>query len=302
MKNILLTIAYDGSRFHGWQRQPQPVSVVPTVQGYLEQTFSQLFRREIRLNGTSRTDAGVHALGQRASFQTDIGVPTDRLAKVLNNALCGREEGSFALSPVRILTAEEKPVDFHARFDCRGKKYIYRICTAKEPDIFRRNYVYHVFQRQAPTYGGLDLEAMRAAAEKLVGTHDFKSFESAGGNPRQTTVRRIFDVRITEGSRTPEPCSGAFEKTADREAPAENADTDLNRCGIPAYEDEIRIEISGDGFLYNMVRIITGTLVEIGLGKRRSEEMTQIIEAKDRRAAGHTAPPYGLYLAEVYYD
>ena len=332
MKNILLTIAYDGSRFHGWQRQPQPVSVVPTVQGYLEQTFSQLFRREIRLNGTSRTDAGVHALGQRASFQTDIGVPTDRLAKVLNNALCGREEGSFALSPVRILTAEEKPVDFHARFDCRGKKYIYRICTAKEPDIFRRNYVYHVFQRQArpaegtdakagaaqvaqavgggscgngtqiPTYGGLDLEAMRTAAEKLVGTHDFKSFESAGGNPRQTTVRRIFDVRSSEGSRTPEPCSGASEKTADREAPAENADTDLNRCGIPAYEDEIRIEISGDGFLYNMVRIITGTLVEIGLGKRRPEEMTQIIGAKDRRAAGHTAPPYGLYLAEVYYD
>ena len=302
MKNILLTIAYDGSRFHGWQRQPQPVSVVPTVQGYLEQTFSQLFRREIRLNGTSRTDTGVHALGQRASFQTDIGVPTDRLAKVLNNALCGREEGSFALSPVRILTAEEKPVDFHARFDCRGKKYIYRICTAKEPDIFRRNYVYHVFQRQAPISCGLDLEAMRTAAEKLVGTHDFKSFESAGGNPRQTTVRRIFDVRISEGGRTPEPCSGAFEKTAGREAPAENVDTDLNRCGIPAYEDEIRIEISGDGFLYNMVRIITGTLVEIGLGKRRPEEMTQIIEAKDRRAAGHTAPPYGLYLAEVYYD
>ena len=132
MSNYLLTIAYDGSGFHGWQRQPAE----KTVQGHLEQTFSRLFDREISLNGTSRTDAGVHALGQRASFKADLGIPTDRLARVMNNALCGREEGSLALSPVRILKAEEVPEDFHARFDSRGKKYVYRILPQKT-DIFR---------------------------------------------------------------------------------------------------------------------------------------------------------------------
>ncbi len=274
MKNILLTIAYDGSRFHGWQRQPREV----TVQGYLEQTFSRLFDRQILLSGTSRTDAGVHALGQRASFQADISIPTDRLARVLNNALCGAEEGSFSLAPVRILAAEEMPEGFHARFDSRGKKYVYRLCTAKEPDIFRRNYVYHVFGRQAGT--GLDSEAMQEAARHLVGTHDFKSFESSGGNPRETTVRTVFGAQVR---------------------PAEEARAEGQAFLPGAQEDELLFEISGDGFLYNMVRIITGTLVEVGLGRRSPGEMEEIIEAKNRQAAGHTAPPYGLYLAEVYY-
>lgn len=263
-RNILLTIAYDGSEFHGWQRQPQE----KTVQGHLEQTLGRLLRREVRLNGTSRTDAGVHALGQQASFIADISIPVDRLARVCNNALCGREEGSFALSPVRILEAREMPMDFHARFDSRGKKYIYRILPGGKTDVFRRNYVYHV---QEP----LDARAMERAAQRLVGTHDFKSFESAGGTPRETTVRTIFDARV----------AGA------------GAGTDL-----PLREGEIRLEISGDGFLYNMVRIITGTLVEVGQGRRAPEEIDQIIEARDRTAAGHTAPPYGLYLAEVFYE
>lgn len=268
-RNILLTIAYDGSRFHGWQKQ----AGVPTVQGHLEQTLSRLFDRQIQLSGTSRTDAGVHALGQRASFRTDVNIPIERLARVCNNALCGREEGSFALSPVRILEAQEMPQDFHARFDSRGKKYIYRLLPGGIIDIFRRDYVYHV--REA-----LDTEAMQAAAQRLVGTHDFKSFESAGGNPRETTVRTIFEARVTEPGRA-----------------GNGAGADL-----PLREDELWIEISGDGFLYNMVRIITGTLVEIGQGKRAPEEMSRIIEAADRQAAGHTAPPYGLYLAEVFYD
>ena len=119
-KNILLTIAYDGSVFHGWQRQPDKV----TVQGYLEKVMSELFKTDIVLNGTSRTDAGVHALGQRASFKSDINIPEEKIAMVINNALCGREKGSFAISPVRIIAAEEKPLCFHARFDCRGNKYI----------------------------------------------------------------------------------------------------------------------------------------------------------------------------------
>ncbi len=304
-KNILLTIAYDGSRFHGWQRQPNAT----TVQGHLEETFSRLFRREIRLNGTSRTDAGVHALGQRASFHTDVGIPTERMARVMNNALFGREEGSFALSPVRILQAQEMPPDFHARFDCKGKKYIYRLLPGGTIDIFRRNYVYHVPAAKvghvpaantdstlvanaghAPAADAgptLDLAAMQEAAGYLVGTHDFKSFESAGGNPRETTVRTIFDARVVNGSEQGLPEGGQGLR--------ESAE-------LPVRGDEIRIEISGDGFLYNMVRIITGTLVEVGQGKRRPEDMKQIIEARDRQEAGHTAPPYGLYLAEVYYE
>ena len=263
-KNVLLTIAYDGSGFSGWQRQPDKV----TVQGYLEKTISSLFKKEILLNGTSRTDAGVHALGQRASFKTDIGIPVEKIPMVVNNALCGREKGPFAIAPIRIVAAEEMPSDFHARFDCKGKTYVYRIKNSNEIDIFQRNYTYHVSKP-------LDVEAMKEAAKVLIGTQDFKSFESSGGNPRETTVRTIFDAEV---SVVKEDISG------------------------DCLAGDIEFKVTGDGFLYNMVRIITGTLVDIGLGKIQKEDMKAIIEAKDRTMAGHTAPPYGLYLAEVYYD
>lgn len=274
---MLLTIAYDGSTFHGWQKQPGE----RTVQGYLEQTMSRLFDREIQLSGTSRTDAGVHAFGQRASFRTDIGIPTEKLALVVNNALCAREghesgRGGFAKSPIRILKAEEMPADFHARFDSKGKRYVYRICAGcGETDerlntdevqrslVFERNYVYHVNER-------LDAVAMDEAAKRFEGEHDFKSFEASGGNPRETTVRRMLRAGVREAGKAGE----------------------LQR---------IEFSIEGDGFLYNMVRIMTGTLVEVGRGKRRPEEISEIIEAADRQRAGHTAPPGGLYLAEVFY-
>lgn len=262
-KNILLTIAYDGADFSGWQRQPDK----PTVQGHLENTLSSLFKKDIVLNGCSRTDAGVHALGACASFKADLGLPVEKIPMVVNNALCGREKGPFAIAPIRILDAKEMPGDFHARFDCKGKKYIYRIANTKTIDVFSRNYVYHV---DTP----LDAEAMKKAATYLKGTHDFKSFESSGGNPRETTVRTIFDADVSV------------------KAAAEASDM----------AGQIEITVSGDGFLYNMVRIITGTLVDIGRGKMAPEDMEKIIEAADRTKAGHTAPPYGLYLAEVYYD
>ena len=288
-RNILLTIAYDGSVFHGWQRQPG----VLTVQGYLENTFSSLFGREIRIEGTSRTDAGVHALGQRATMRGDLGIPEDRLVRVLNNALCGREEGREALSPVRILEAKDMPEGFHARFDSKGKKYIYRIRASENVDVFSRNYIWHA--RQA-----LDAGAMRRAAEYLTGTHDFKSFESSGGNPRQTTVRTIYEAVIRSGR--DEPRGGSREIAGPAEVPQKQGSREIaGICLPPMLPDEIRIEVSGDGFLYNMVRIITGTLAEIGAGKRAPEEMREIIEAADRSKAGLTAPPYGLYLMEVYY-
>lgn len=267
-KNILLTIAYDGAGFSGWQRQPDK----PTVQGHLEKTLSGLFKKEIVLNGCSRTDAGVHALGACASFKADIGLPVEKIPMVVNNALCGREKGPFAIAPVRILEAKEMPESFHARFDCKGKKYIYRIANKKTVDVFARNYVYHVGEP-------LDIEAMKKAVVHLKGTHDFKSFESSGGNPRETTVRTIFDASVS----------------AKQYAESNSAEQD-------SMAGDIEIAVSGDGFLYNMVRIITGTLVDIGRGKIAPEDMETIIKATDRTKAGHTAPPYGLYLAEVYYD
>ena len=279
-KNILLTIAYDGSRFHGWQKQPAEV----TVQGHLERVMSRLFKRPVLLSGTSRTDAGVHALDQKASFVTDLGIPTEKLPLVINNALCAEEAGPFAKAPVRILDACEMPADFHARFSCKGKKYIYKIkagCGSNGVSdsretahslVFDRNYVYHVGE-------SLNIEAMQQAAKYLIGEHDFKSFESSGGNPRETTVRRIFDAEVIDLS------SEAVNAGSTSEV-------------LP---QDMEIHISGDGFLYNMVRIITGTLVETGQGKRKPEEIKEIMEAKDRAKAGHTAPPYGLYLAEVYY-
>ncbi len=251
----MLKIAYDGADFHGWQRQPDR----RTVQGHLESVLSHLFRSDIRLAGTSRTDAGVHALGQQASFKTDVNIPIDRMAQVINNALCGCERGSLAISPIRILQAQEMPAEFHARFDAKGKTYIYKISNSQSIDIFRRNYVYHV---RRP----LDIDVMRTAAELFVGTHDFKSFEASGGMPRESTIRTIYRMELLQ------------------------------------HEGDLQLHVTGDGFLYNMVRIITGTLIDVGHGKLQPQQIPDIIEAKDRQAAGHTAPPFGLYLAKVYYE
>ena len=254
-RNFLLTIEYDGTGFSGWQRQPDK----PTVQGAVEKALSTVLGREIKINGTSRTDAGVHAYGQRASFKGDFGIPTEKLAMVVNNRLAGGLRGKTGVGPVRIVEAVEMPMDFHARFDSKGKTYIYRIRNAKEMDIFQRNYCYQVPEE-------LDVEAMRKAASYIEGTHDFACFQAAGGEERETTVRTVFQLLV------------------------EKAGTD------------VYIIITGDGFLYNMVRIITGTLVEVGLGKRTPESVEAVIDSCDRQKAGHTAPPQGLYLKRIYYD
>ena len=252
-KNFLLKIAYDGSGFSGWQRQPDK----RTVQGVLEEALSVFTGIEVKLNGTSRTDAGVHALGQCASFKGDFGIPPEGLMRAVNNMLAGGMNRKNPVGDVEILSIEEKPLDFHARFDCRGKTYRY-VITSGEKDIFRRNYAYWV--PELP-----DAERMRAAAEYIMGTHDFAAFQSSGGNERETTVRTISDINIAED------------------------------------DGDIIIEITGDGFLYNMVRIITGTLMEIGTGRREPAEMKDIIESLDRTRAGHTAPAEGLYLKEIYF-
>ena len=263
MKNIFMTIAYDGSRYHGWQRQPVDTNGL-TVQGELERVLTQVIGEPITIDGTSRTDAGVHAYGQCATFQGDFSIPADRIKIAANNYLAGsknRETGD-----IRITDIKEVPEGFHARFDAKGKEYIYRISVSPEPDVFRKNYCY---QLREP----LDIEAMRAAAQYIVGTLDFKCFQASGGEEKETTVRTIHSLTING------------------EAGGENGAT-----------GDITIAVSGDGFLYNMVRIIVGTLVEVGYGKRTPESVKDTIESKDRTKAGFTAPPQGLYLNRVYYD
>ncbi len=250
----MLTIEYDGTYFSGWQRQPD----VRTVQGELERALSKVCNQTITINGVSRTDSGVHALGQKASFKADFGIPTEKIMLAVNNLLSGGMHSQKGTADVRIVAVEEVPKEFHARFNCRGKMYRYIIRNSPDVDIFRRNYCYQIKQP-------LDMEAMKKAAKCIVGTHDFKCFQSSGGEEKETTVRTIHSLNIY-------------------------------RSG-----EDVILEISGDGFLYNMVRIITGTLVEVGLGKKKPEEISRIIESKERKNAGHTAPATGLYLVEVYY-
>ena len=255
-KNVLIKIEYDGTDFCGWQIQPD----VRTVQGEIEHVLRYIAGEEVHIHGTSRTDAGVHALGQCASFEWNSNMPVEKLPGVMNRRFgAGGEGRNGAPGDIRILSAEVMPDGFHARYSCKGKTYRYII--DKTGDIFIRNHAL-----QYPGADSLDTDAMRAAAEYIIGTHDFKCFETAGGTPRETTVRTVSALDISED------------------------------------ENSIIIEITGDGFLYNMVRIISGTLIEAGAGKRTPKSVADAIESRDRANAGFTAAPQGLYLKEIYFE
>lgn len=256
MRNVLLTIEYDGTRLFGWQRQPDR----RTVQGELERSLARILGQEVPLFGVSRTDAGVHALKQKANFHLASTIPPDKLKFALNNLLAGGKQKAGCAGDIRIVDIEEKCSEFHARFDSVGKKYIYKMKNSEHYSVFESNYFYFVKKQ-------LDIEQMRKAAKSIVGTHDFAAFQAAGGTPRETTVRTVYSLDIIEEG-----------------------------------EGSITVEIKGDGFLYNMVRIIVGTLVDVGHGKMEAGSITEILQSKDRQKAGHTAPPQGLYLAEVYYE
>jgi tRNA pseudouridine38-40 synthase len=244
MRNVLIEIEYDGSGFHGWQIQPE----ARTVQGDLENALTKVCGERIRINGTSRTDAGVHAYGQMASFTGDFGIPAERIPIAVNPLL----------DSIRIRAAREVREGFHARYDAVGKTYLYRIAARDVPDIFMRNYRYQLNKR-------LNTGKMVEAAAHLVGTHDFNAFRTSGGPKLRTTERTLFDLRVAEA-------------------------------------EELSIRVTGNGFLYNMVRIIVGTLVEVGLGSRTPDEMREILVCGERSRAGHTAPACGLYLERVYFD
>ena len=290
MRNILLTIKYDGSGYHGWARQPG----LKTVCGRMEEVLGAYFKMPIELSGASRTDAGVHAYGQRATLITELGVPVEKIPRVFNTALADdRLEG---LSDIEVTAAAEMPEGFHARFDSKGKRYIYRIRNSSAPDIFLKRYRWQI---TTP----LDIDSMRAACPFVVGEHDFACFQSAG-SPAGSTVTLHAQLRgnqclislqnpVEEGVQLPDGrWVVAFR------------DREIYSLDIKRREDdpdEIELTIEGSAFLYNMVRIITGTLVETGLGKRAPEDMERVIASKDRANAGIVAPAGGLWLDEVFY-
>jgi tRNA pseudouridine38-40 synthase len=265
-RNLKLTVAYDGTRFHGFQRQPARVG--RTVQGVLEGRLAELTGEEIGLRAAGRTDAGVHALGQVVNFHTRSRIPLEAWVKAMNAGLP---------RDVRVVAAEEVPPAFHARYDASAKVYRYAIQTGRVPAVLWRRFAYYVPHP-------LDLEAMRLGGSALVGRHDFRSFQAAGAAIRTSlrTVKRL--------DWTAYPLSLGDLFPAPGGADAERADGRL-----------LVLTIEADGFLYNMVRIMAGLLVEVGLGRRSPEDVERVRDAADRQAAALTAPPHGLCLLSVKY-
>lgn len=242
MKRIMLTVAYEGTAYHGWQLEPTGITIEEVLNGAL----SRLLGEEIRVSGASRTDAGVHALGNLCVFDTESPIPPEKIAP----ALLGRLPEDIVVRASR-----EVDSDFHPRRCDSLKTYEYTLYRDRLPNpLTRRSATFF--------YRSLDVKAMREAGQYLVGEQDFKSF-CAAGSQAETTVRRIVSLEVEE--------EGPF----------------------------LRIRVKGTGFLYNMVRIIAGTLIQAGLGQIKPEEMKRILEARDRSRAGPTAPPQGLCLMKI---
>lgn len=244
MKNVKLTIAYDGTNYSGWQFQIN----ARTVQEEIQKALKIIMKKDIKINGSGRTDAGVHALEQVANFKADFTIPVDRIPVAMNGLLP---------PDIAIKKAEDVDMNFHARYSSKGKRYIYKIYNAKVRNPLYRNYSYFVNRE-------IDINKIKEASKYFLGEHDFKAFMTKGSSIK-TTVRTIYSINVYKR------------------------------------DDFIVIDYKGNGFLYNMVRIITGTLLDVNFGKINMEDLEDIIRLKDRNKAGHTAPAEGLYLAEVYY-
>jgi tRNA pseudouridine38-40 synthase len=244
MRNIKLTIEYDGKDFNGWQKQPNKLN----IQGTIEKAIESITGEEVVLNASGRTDAGVHALGQVANFKTNSNIPIEKMAIAINSRL---------KKSIVIKDAEEVDERFHSRLNCKRKTYRYVINNSKQGTAIYRNLEYHVSNN-------IDIDKMSKAVKYFEGEHDFKAFK-ASGTSSKSSVRTIYEAKVYKEG------------------------------------DRIFIELTGNGFLYNMVRIISGTLLEVGLGKIQPEEITGIIETGKRENAGKTLPAHGLYLVEVNY-
>lgn len=276
MKRILLTVAYDGTGYSGFQAQK---SGVPTIERELNRALTELTGVETEVSGASRTDAGVHALCNLAVFDTESRIPPEKFANALNVRLPEQ---------ICVQNSREVPADFHPRFCDTVKTYDYVIYNAPFPSPRKKRYTHY-------SYTPFDVEKMREAAQYLVGEHDFKSFCSIH-TQAQTTTRTITEIEVIE-----RPCEA--EQTAERVAamiPPFDMDNDSGTDPGPARRTvsprEIVIRVSGTGFLYNMVRIIAGTLMEAGRGALTPEQIKVILNACDRSKAGPTAPPEGLTL------
>lgn len=249
MPTFKLTLAYDGTNFGGWQWQPN----ARTVQGELEGAIERITLQKVKCTASGRTDAGVHALGQVVSFSCETKLSCDVLCKAINSEL-PRDVLACDLAPA--------PDDFHAIRDAVRKRYRYMVQDGRLRDLFARDYVWHMFQR-------LDERLMWEASRALVGTHDFKSYQTTGSS-RLTTERTIYDLVV------------------------ERREAELT--------SRVVIEVEANGFLYNMVRNIVGTLVQVGKGAAPVTFAAEALAAKNRTAAGMTAPPQGLFLVGVEYD
>ena len=284
MKRILLTVAYDGTGYSGFQAQK---SGVPTIERELNRALTELTGAETEVSGASRTDAGVHALCNLAVFDTESRIPPEKFANALNVRLPDQ---------ICVQDSREVPADFHPRFCDTIKTYDYVIYNARFPSPRRRRYSYY-------SYTPFDVDRMREAARYLVGEHDFKSFCSIH-TQALTTTRTITEIEVIERSceeeRTAETAAvmPSFDRESGCEMEKESARTAegevfARRTVSPR---EIVIRVSGTGFLYNMVRIIAGTLMEAGRGALEPAQMKVILNARDRSKAGPTAPPEGLTL------
>ena len=273
MKKIMLTVAYDGTGYSGFQAQK---SGVPTIERELNRALADLTGTETEVSGASRTDAGVHALCNLAVFDTDSRIPSEKFANALNVRLPGQ---------IRVIDSREVPADFHPRFCDTVKTYDYVIYNARFPSPRRSRFAYY-------SYTPFDVEKMREAAAFLVGEHDFKSFCSVH-TQAQTTIRTVTEIEVIE-----RPCEEEriAEQVAEGAPEADSSSVKTQTASRYVSPREIVIRVSGTGFLYNMVRIIAGTLMEVGRGAMRPEHVKEILEACDREKAGPTAPPEGLTL------
>ncbi|MFQ5328888.1 MAG: tRNA pseudouridine(38-40) synthase TruA [Thermodesulfobacteriota bacterium] len=245
MRNIKLTIEYDGTNYAGWQIQPDGIE---TIQGVLSRTLTELLNKPVKVAGASRTDAGVHAIGQVGAFKSAATIPIFGIQRAANNLL----------PPDIVITGIEKvPIDFDPRRHAQSKSYLYRILNRCPPSSLHRFLAWHVHHH-------LDIERMVVGAERFIGSMDFASFMARNSDAKHS-VREITSI------------------------------------GIRRKGDFIEIEVKGTAFLRHMVRIIVGTLVAVGRGKLSPNDISPIIESRDRRRAAMTAPPHGLYLQEVFY-
>ena len=245
MRNIVITIAYDGTDFCGWQVQPNGNSIAAEIIKAIE----RITQETVKLYGSGRTDAGVHAYAQVANFYTEASLTLEKWIGALN---------AYLPETIAVIAAREEDMNFNARFSAKGKIYKYRIYNSRYPSPFMVNRAWRI------TYS-LDMELKKQAAEILCGEHDFKAFMAAGSSVTDT-VRTIYELDITK------------------------------------QDDLIEVQVKGNGFLYNMVRIIVGTLVHVGSGKITCEDLRSVLESQDRTKGAVTAPAYGLYLKEVFYS